>query len=729
MEVSPAEIIDRMSIVRLKIERIGNPELNLEMTALKQALEEFREGEIHIEDGWLDELYDINSKEWDLLDKMNEEKNKGNYEEVGKLYLETEMLNKKRSNVKNKIVEKTEKGFREIKKGHISDMDNKELEEENKKVLQEECVKVSLETARGGIKESCVLPEHLSQYEVDISPETKAVLITPDMGKVSNKDEIIIPNLHNGLFRIHAFLHEKNISSVTLDTSLDNVKRAWELIGRHKPPFIAFSPYYDSIRNDLNNVVKVLELSPNSIIVAGGFEASLNPQWETLGGLIDILVKGEGEWALTELIQRHQKFFQDNPYADKLKFLEYLKKDFEIHPIPGVSILSADGTIQTSPVKKRIDPNLYQEINLNAFQKYLSLSPIEKYWKINRWLFGGKKDAYFRFVSSDHCPYKCVFCQSSVYYSKIMGKKFSPVRYINPENILKIIKAVSDQLPFINGMYIDDENFIINRERAIEALNLIIDGRETGEIRKDIVFQCRTRTDNIDSEICRLLKQAGFETVSVGSESYSSKELEYLNKNTSPEQNLKAIKIILDSGLNVAENYILFTPATTADTFYDNALRICQNIGELGVDGTATLFLTPLPGTKLWGDGNYEIVRDFPYKQELFKNKVMFYNPKTGYDYIGEEIKVPGTNSILPHPEIMLVNNPLMRKVSLEFLQHLPKTINYFRELAGGEHSLSREFITLANLSAASEILYGLTKEQRWKDLNNRIEEIVRKKS
>jgi len=122
MEVSPAEIIDRLSILKLKIERIENSELKEEELSLKQALKEFKVKGIHIEEYWLDELYEINREEWDLLEEMNEEKGRENpdYEKIGKLYLKTEMVNKKRSDTKNKIVEETGEGFKEIKKNHPS---------------------------------------------------------------------------------------------------------------------------------------------------------------------------------------------------------------------------------------------------------------------------------------------------------------------------------------------------------------------------------------------------------------------------------------------------------------------------------------------------------------------------------------------------------------------------------------------------------------------------------
>ena len=112
MEVSPAEIVDRISIVKLKTERIGESLLKKEYLALEKALEEFKRKGIEIKKEWIDELYKINGEEWDLLEKMNEERKKGeDYAKIGKIYIETEKINKKRANVKNKIVRETGKGF------------------------------------------------------------------------------------------------------------------------------------------------------------------------------------------------------------------------------------------------------------------------------------------------------------------------------------------------------------------------------------------------------------------------------------------------------------------------------------------------------------------------------------------------------------------------------------------------------------------------------------------
>lgn len=121
MEIPPADMIDRMTIVKLKIERIGNPVLEKELKACENALNEFKNQGIIIKEGWIDELYKINGKEWDLLDEMNKERQGDcDFAKIGRIYLETEKVNKQRAEMKNKIVEETRLGFKEIKKNHPS---------------------------------------------------------------------------------------------------------------------------------------------------------------------------------------------------------------------------------------------------------------------------------------------------------------------------------------------------------------------------------------------------------------------------------------------------------------------------------------------------------------------------------------------------------------------------------------------------------------------------------
>ena len=122
MEMPLPEVLDRISILRLKIERIGEPHLIKEIETYNLALDELKDRNILIDDKWLLDLYKINSKIWDLESDIRKGKEgKLGLEEVGRRAIAIRELNKKRVAIKNKIVEETGIGFKDIKMNHASE--------------------------------------------------------------------------------------------------------------------------------------------------------------------------------------------------------------------------------------------------------------------------------------------------------------------------------------------------------------------------------------------------------------------------------------------------------------------------------------------------------------------------------------------------------------------------------------------------------------------------------
>lgn len=116
MEISLTDIIDRISILKLKMERIGEQEFQEEFDAHQAALKEFENRGIHIRQEWIDILYEINKETWDLTVSIVQTAEKENgFAEIGRLHLERLILNKKRVAVKNEIADKTGSGSRDIK--------------------------------------------------------------------------------------------------------------------------------------------------------------------------------------------------------------------------------------------------------------------------------------------------------------------------------------------------------------------------------------------------------------------------------------------------------------------------------------------------------------------------------------------------------------------------------------------------------------------------------------
>lgn len=132
MELPLSEIIDRLTILKLKIERVGEPHLNNEYAKWNEALQAFQQRDSQTKKEWFNTLYEINRRDWDLdadlrkivasaatLEhawKIAEEKL--GFAEVGRRAQIMAQLAKERTLIKNKIVEETGAGFTEIKKDY-----------------------------------------------------------------------------------------------------------------------------------------------------------------------------------------------------------------------------------------------------------------------------------------------------------------------------------------------------------------------------------------------------------------------------------------------------------------------------------------------------------------------------------------------------------------------------------------------------------------------------------
>lgn len=114
------EIIDRFTICKLKLERIGEKHLENEYNVYLEEINKFKKKGLIME-GWIKELYDLNGKIWDLENDIRKGKEgELGLEEVGRRAIKIRELNKLRVSVKNRIVEGTGLGFKDIKMNHAS---------------------------------------------------------------------------------------------------------------------------------------------------------------------------------------------------------------------------------------------------------------------------------------------------------------------------------------------------------------------------------------------------------------------------------------------------------------------------------------------------------------------------------------------------------------------------------------------------------------------------------
>lgn len=116
IEVSNGEIIDKLTIIQIKLERISDEtkrgNLNREYTVLKEVSDTI----IKIEDPLYKELFDVNCKLWDIEDKIRDLERRKDF---GPEFIETAravyFTNDKRSEIKRAINIRTSSGLIEEK--------------------------------------------------------------------------------------------------------------------------------------------------------------------------------------------------------------------------------------------------------------------------------------------------------------------------------------------------------------------------------------------------------------------------------------------------------------------------------------------------------------------------------------------------------------------------------------------------------------------------------------
>ncbi|MBI3046094.1 MAG: hypothetical protein HYY86_00905 [Candidatus Harrisonbacteria bacterium] len=133
MEISLADLIDRYTILKLKLERLNleqkkfEPLLEKEFLAYEKAIDNYRMKGVSVKQDWIDQLHKINGNCWDLEADIRQGK-EGilGLEEVGRRAILIRDINRQRIAVKNLVAKETGLGFLEIKTNHAStdDVDN-----------------------------------------------------------------------------------------------------------------------------------------------------------------------------------------------------------------------------------------------------------------------------------------------------------------------------------------------------------------------------------------------------------------------------------------------------------------------------------------------------------------------------------------------------------------------------------------------------------------------------
>ena len=184
-------------------------------------------------------------------------------------------------------------------------------------------------------------------------------------------------------------------------------------------------------------------------------------------------------------------------------------------------------------------------------------------------------------ITSRGCPYRCIFCDKSIFGSKWRAR--------SAKNVLDEVEQIVKDLR-IQSIIIYDDLFTLDKRRVQEVCEGILERGLQFE------WKCEGRVDRVDAEMLRWMKKAGCSLIAYGVESGNEIGLEYLQKGITLPQIRRAFELTRNAGVRPMAYFILGIPVET----FEQGLRTIELAKELSPDYAQFSILSPFPGTRLY---------------------------------------------------------------------------------------------------------------------------------
>lgn len=486
------------------------------------------------------------------------------------------------------------------------------------------------------------------------------------------------PYLHLGLAYLAAYLQADNFSVEVLDAcllSMDNESILGVVQEFSTPPIlVGFTVINDRAWNNARYLCEIMkELWPKTIFVAGGYFATFWFEEILKCPSIDLVIRGEGEATLLDIAQ-------------------HIRHKINIHGIAGTVAMIRDQIAYAPPRA------LISTLDNLPFPRHPQTSEIL--------LYGGVPSIY----SSRGCYGTCSFCQVCELYRSQPGKIY---RQRSIPNVIAEI-AQLQKISHTNYIIFTDDEFIgsknIGRKRTLELAT------EIHSQNPDLHFAFQCRADNVDQAFFAQLKNSGLQAVSIGIESLIQRSLNLFNKHILVEQNLRAIDILHELGLDINIGMILFDPYTTFDELTEH-ITLIQKLPVLpqSFNGLSVLRGTPLErhfrdAQMLKVRGTYFEVQPIDPVVKVFQRLTRMYND-LHRDATNFLLSTDALSSALPSKNVDFERKLHSLRSDLRDIHRnfLSISLGYLKkkEYKSTDNLLDQLASLLSNLTNSARVLHG----------------------
>ena len=347
--------------------------------------------------------------------------------------------------------------------------------------------------------------------------------------------------------------HEvKVIDCEALRTGWDRVDQE---IAEFNPDIVAMALFINNVDRCLRVAQMVKAANKEIAVVMGGPQATIFPD-QTIGhNDVDVIVISEAEISFCGVVA-------NSGDEDALR------------QVKGIWFKTAAGELIKTDRQPLID-------DMDSIPKpALDLYPMEQYYPaVHVW---GNKVA--NYVTSRGCPYECTFCEAKMTF----GRTF---RYHSPDRIMADLNTLNDKYGFDSFQFYDDI-FTTNRVRTLDLCEKLKNND------RKYKWMCWTRTDRLDPELCKAMKEAGCYLIVFGCETADQRLLDRIKKSLTVEQNYEGIRLANAAGIRTMSSFMLGLPTSEEES----SRKTIKFAVESGLDYAIFPIFEPYPGTEIWED-------------------------------------------------------------------------------------------------------------------------------
>ncbi len=360
---------------------------------------------------------------------------------------------------------------------------------------------------------------------------------------------------------------------------------------------------------------------PDTLIVAGGGCASSIPR-EMLEWIpeLDMVCVGESEKTFFDILSHLED--RDFSRVDGI----YYKADLQDWPgshykhhkkrerrIRQMMMTRAQGEVEI--IENSLRPLMTEKELNNLPYPAWNLLPMEEVYFPNSPLELSSEALQCKrridVISERGCPYRCTFCHHNYMGGDLLpdGTRLEPfVRWQSARYVVDMIKyaRIRMAIDFVSFL---DENFLANRERALEICRLLEEEDLVGVVK----WGCLGEPQTIDAELLGRLKEAGCTYISYGFESANKDRLREIRKPHTVYQMQKALDMTVKAGVNPITAFMVGYSGETLESIYDTVKFWVRNDIQC-----VPFFITPYPATELFEKNKETILSQYDGDYQKF---------------------------------------------------------------------------------------------------------------